>query len=77
MKESVRIYSWNINGIRAAVRNGLIDWIKKEKPDILCVQEIKADEKSIPKEIMELEGYYKYFNSAEKKAMPALLFLQK
>jgi len=67
MKESVRIYSWNINGIRAAVRNGLIDWIKKEKPDILCVQEIKADEKSIPKEIMELKGYYKYFNSAEKK----------
>ncbi|SVC83495.1 uncharacterized protein METZ01_LOCUS336349, partial [marine metagenome] len=38
----MRLYSWNVNGIRAAERKGFLDWLEITKPDILCVQETKA-----------------------------------
>ena len=38
----MRLLSWNVNGIRAADKKGLFEWSKKESPDILCLQEIKA-----------------------------------
>ena len=36
------IYTWNVNGVRAASRNGLLEWLDRERPDILCIQEAKA-----------------------------------
>ena len=59
--------SWNVNGIRACVNKGFTDWVKKESPDILCLQEIKALEEQFPKEVLELSEYNIYINSAEKK----------
>lgn len=73
---NLKIYSWNVNGIRAAVRNGLLDWVKKAKPDILCLQEIKAKEEDFPKEIFEL-GYHVYICSAEKKGYAGVAVLTK
>lgn len=59
--------SWNVNGIRACVNKGFVDWIKKDSPDILCLQEIKATQEQFPQEVLELENYNIYINPAEKK----------
>lgn len=61
----MKIYSWNVNGIRAVVRKGLfLPFIQKEQPDILCLQETKAEQGQIA---IDLSGYEEYWNSAEKK----------
>lgn len=62
-----KIYSWNVNGIRAAVRNGFMDWFNKEKPDILCLQETKAHDDDFPPEIKNIPDYYLYHSQALKK----------
>ena len=63
----MKILSWNINGIRAAYRKGLFDWLKKESPDILCIQEIKALPRQVPPHLRNAPGYHIYWNSAERK----------
>jgi exodeoxyribonuclease-3 len=63
----MRIICWNVNGIRAAQRKGLLDYIAKEQPDILCLQETKAQRDQLEKELTDIEGYTSYFFSAEKK----------
>src|SRR3982750_252401 len=61
----LKIYSWNVNGIRAVVRKGALqDFIKKHQPDILCMQETKAQQGQAE---IDFEGYEEYWNSAEKK----------
>lgn len=62
------IVSYNLNGIRAAVRKGLLDWLKANEVEIFCVQETKAQPEQL-KEKAELEamGYHQYWHSAEKK----------
>ena len=62
-----RLVSWNVNGIRACVNKGFLDWVKEYNPDILCLQEIKATEEQFPKEIFELEDYHFFIQPAEKK----------
>lgn len=62
---TIKIYSWNINGIRAAVRkNEFQPFIAKHQPDILCLQETKAERGQAE---IDLTGYEEYWNSAEKK----------
>ncbi|MCH7723398.1 MAG: exodeoxyribonuclease III [Bacteroidetes bacterium] len=63
----VRILSWNVNGIRAAYKKGLLNWFSKEKPDILCVQEIKAVKEQLSDDLINVDGYASYFSSAERK----------
>lgn len=61
----MKIYSWNVNGIRAVVNKNLFKpFIDKHQPDILCLQETKAERGQA---IIDLEGYEEYWNSAEKK----------
>lgn len=61
----IKIYSWNVNGIRAVVRKELFTpFITKHQPDILCLQETKAQQGQAE---IELSGYEEYWNSAEKK----------
>lgn len=64
---SLKIISWNVNGIRAIHKKGFLDWFNKEKPDILCLQETKASSEQIPSDILDIPEYKMYFNSAEKK----------
>ena len=66
MKET-KILSWNVNGIRAAQKYGLLDWLCKESPDILCVQETKARPEQLSKDLLEPQGYYTYWNYPERK----------
>ena len=63
----MKILSWNINGIRAADRKGLFDWFKKEKPEILCLQEIKAQPKQVPPCLRNIPGYNIFLNPAKQK----------
>lgn len=61
------IYSWNVNGLRSAHRNGFIVWLKKTKPDIVCLQEIKIQKDQIPEEIAAIKGYEQYYNTGARK----------
>lgn len=72
----MKIISWNVNGIRAIVKKGFIDFVKKEDPDILCVQETKIHE---PHPILELQGIYQnqFWNGAEKKGYSSTAIFSK
>ncbi len=61
----IKIVSWNVNGLRAILSKGFIDIIKMLRPDILCLQEIKASSDKIPD--FELDGYNKFYNPAQRK----------
>ena len=63
----MKLISWNVNGVRAAVKKGLLDWLESEKPDILCLQETKAHKEQLTSEILEDHGYHTYWHSGEKK----------
>ena len=61
----MKIISWNVNGIRAVLKKGFLEFISKENPDIICIQETKASPEQVD---LNLENYpYKYWNSAIKK----------
>lgn len=60
----MRLISWNVNGIRAAMGKGFLDFAREEAPDILCVQETKMQEGQAE---VPLQGYHQYWCSAEKK----------
>ena len=60
----MKLISWNVNGIRAAMGKGFLDFVKKESPDIRCVQETKMQEGQAE---VPLDGYHQYWCSAEKK----------
>jgi exodeoxyribonuclease-3 len=62
----MKIISWNVNGLRAVHRKELfLPFIKKEKPDILCLQETKAEEVQLPEEIKNIPGYFGYFSHSK------------
>ncbi|MGD0056871.1 MAG: exodeoxyribonuclease III [Methanomassiliicoccales archaeon] len=63
----IRIISWNVNGIRAIREKGFKRWLRKEDPDILCLQETKADKHQVPKDLRRIAGYRTYFSSPEDK----------
>jgi exodeoxyribonuclease III len=60
------IYSWNVNGIRAAQKKGLLDWIQRTDPDIFCVQETKAHPDQLDAGLRSPEGYHTYWASSER-----------
>ena len=63
----MKIISCNVNGLRSANKKGFLDFINKEKPDTICLQEIKAQKADLPQELLNLKDYYLYLNPAEKK----------
>ncbi len=61
---TIKLLSWNVNGIRSVLRKGFLDFLAAEKPDILCLQETRA----YPEDVnLPLDGYRQYWNPAEKK----------
>jgi exodeoxyribonuclease III len=60
----MKLVSWNVNGIRACVKKGFLDYFKQVDADIFCIQETKLQEGQID---LELEGYHQYWNYAERK----------
>ena len=77
MGMSMQIISYNVNGIRAAISKGLLEWLEGVSPDVVCFQELKATPDQIP--VMEIEamGYHCYWFSAKKKGYSGVGILTK
>ena len=63
----MKIISYNVNGIRAAINKGLYDWVAEEQPDVLCLQEVKAMEEQVDLQALLDMGYHINWHAAEKK----------
>lgn len=63
----LRLFSWNVNGIRAIAKKGFLEWFKETSPDVLCLQETKARPEQLGDELKEIPGYSAYWNYPEKK----------
>jgi len=72
----MKIISYNVNGIRAALNKGFASWLKAENPDILCLQELKALPEQVPDFYSEL-GYSMYWETADKKGYSGVAILSK
>ncbi|WP_298487947.1 exodeoxyribonuclease III [uncultured Maribacter sp.] len=74
----MKIVSYNVNGIRAALKKGFIDWLQAVDPDVICLQEIKANKEQLDLDIFAEAGYsYNYWFSAEKKGYSGVAILAK
>jgi len=73
----MKIVSWNVNGIRAAVKKDFLNEVKKSKADIYCVQETKAQDDQVLEAIKDMKGYTKNYVSAEKKGYSGVAIFSK
>ena len=72
-----KIVSYNVNGIRSAISKGLLDWFKKVNPDIICLQEIKAQPEQLDQEIHDKLHDYCYWFPAQKKGYSGVAIFSK
>ncbi len=63
----MKVYSWNVNGLRAVAKKTFLPWVEYESPDVLFIQETKLQNDTLPDELRNIEGYHSYFSYAEKK----------
>lgn len=63
----MKVFSWNVNGLRAAAKKRFFEWVDEEKPDILCIQETKLQEEQVDDILGKHDGYKSYFSFAQKK----------
>ena len=64
---TMRLISWNVNGLRACARKGFGDWLHSERPDVLALQEIRALPEQLDEDLRQPDGYQTHFHPAEKK----------
>ena len=63
----MKLLSWNVNGIRAAVKKGFLEYLEDQNPEIICIQETKAHKEQLTSEILDDHGYFTYWHSGQKK----------
>ena len=73
----MRIFSWNVNGLRAVVKKGFFDWLESEEPDVVCLQEIKARTEDLDEKILNPKGYHAFWNPAERKGYSGVAIFTK
>ena len=73
----MKILSYNVNGIRAALNKGFADWLNAAEPDVICLQETKALEEQIDTALFEQLGYKHFWHSAQKKGYSGVAILTK
>lgn len=73
----MKIISYNVNGIRAAMRKGFIEWLQAANPDVICIQETKATMDQVEVSEIEQAGYHHYWYSAEKKGYSGVAIFSK
>ena len=73
----MKIISWNVNGIRSIVKKDFFENIEKMDPDVLCLQEIKAQHSEVSEAILEMSGYHHYYNAAARKGYSGVAILSK
>ena len=71
----MKLISWNVNGIRAVMKKGFLDFVKKEDPDILCIQETKAHPDQVDEKLSQYKHHY--WNAAEKKGYSGTVIFSK
>ncbi len=74
---SKTLYSWNVNGIRAAQKKGFLDWIEESQPDVLAVQETKANPDQLDQALLEVPGYHITWAAAERKGYSGVALFSK
>jgi exodeoxyribonuclease III len=75
--KKILLASWNVNGIRASIKKGFLDWLTSYKPDILSLQETRVDNTKIPHEILDLEDYSSYWFCAKQRGYASVATLVK
>ena len=73
----MKIISWNINGVRAITKKDFFEDISKLDPDVLCIQETKAQKDEVKEALSEMKDYHQYYNSAERKGYSGVAILSK
>ena len=73
----MRIISYNVNGIRAAIKKGFLDWLKTNPADVICVQETKAVKENVDHMLFNDLGYHDYWFSAQKKGYSGVAVFSK
>ncbi|OPY53639.1 MAG: exonuclease III [Methanosaeta sp. PtaU1.Bin112] len=73
----MRLLSWNVNGLRAIVKKGFLDWMERDLPDVLCLQETKATADQLPAELTRFPGYFSYFCSGDRKGRDGVALFSK
>jgi exodeoxyribonuclease-3 len=74
----MKVISYNVNGIRAAIKKGFLDWLKAANPDVICIQETKAQKEQLDLQLFDDSGYpYHYWFSAQKKGYSGVAILSK
>ena len=73
----MKLVSWNVNGVRAVIKKGFKEIVEDMKPDVLCLQETKAQDDQVQEALKDLEGYYIYSNSAIKKGYSGTAIISK
>lgn len=64
---SLRLLSWNVNGVRAVAKKGFLPWFDDAQPDILCLQEVRAEPEQMPEALAAPLGYHAYWNPSRAK----------
>jgi exodeoxyribonuclease-3 len=77
VNKSLRIISYNVNGIRAAISKGFIEWLKTDPADVICLQETKASKDNIDCKVLNDLGFEDYWYSAQKKGYSGVAVLTK
>jgi exodeoxyribonuclease III len=77
IQKPMKIITYNVNGLRAAVGKGLPRWLSEQQPDVLCLQETKLQPEQYPAEVFEELGYKAYLFSAQKKGYSGVAILTK
>ena len=67
MANDLTLLSWNVNGIRAVYRKDFLTWLAAASPDILCLQETKADAEQLPWDLRQPDGYHAYWHGSSRK----------
>lgn len=73
----MRIISANLNGIRAAAKKGFFTWLSRQRADVVCIQETKAQVHQLTAEMLEPNGFHGYFHDAEKKGYSGVAIFSK
>jgi exodeoxyribonuclease-3 len=73
----MRLLSWNVNGLRAILKKGFVEWLRRDMPDVLCLQETKVAVDQVPGELKSLPGYFSYFSSTERKGRDGVALFSK
>ena len=73
----MKIFSWNVNGLRAVVKKGFFEWLKLEAPDVVCLQEIKARVEDLDENLLNPKGYHTLWNPAERKGYSGVAIFMK